>query len=327
MNASSSGEFELIRNISKITGKTSKNVIKGIGDDAAVIDTGGKKYLLAATDTIVESVHFDLKYYSFFDVGWKALAVNLSDIASMGGTPKYALVSLGLTKKTTSKNVLEIYEGMKKLAKQYSVDIIGGDTVLSPEKLAVTVSLIGEGEKNKVLYRKGAKVGDLIMVTGAFGGAALIPFPSPSGRGAVIASTRKITPSLLKRGGKGVSLAVVRVTPRINEGRVIAETGHATAMMDSSDGLGFTIGEICRQSGIGAQIIKSLIPRSSGASIENALYAGEDFELVFTCHPKFADIIAEKVCSACGTRISIIGKTVFRSKGINIDTKGFDHLR
>ena len=302
MKPSSYGEFELIKNISKIIGKCSKNVIKGIGDDAAVIDTGGKKYLLAAIDTIVESVHFDLKYYSFFDVGWKALAVNLSDIASMGGIPKYALVSLGLTNKTISKDVLEIYKGMKKLAKQYSVDIIGGDTVFSPEKLAVTVSLIGEVEKKKVLYRKGAKVGDLIMVTGAFGGAALTPFPSPKGRGA-------------------------RIISRINEGRVIAGTGHATSMMDSSDGLAFTIGEICRQSNTGAQVIKSLIPKSDSASLKEALYGGEDFELVFTCPPEFADIMADKVRSVCGTRVSIIGQTCPHSKGINIDTKGFDHFK
>lgn len=299
MNSSSSGEFELIRNISKIIGKHSKNVVKGIGDDCAVIDAGGKKYLLAATDTIVESVHFDLRYYSYFDVGWKALAVNLSDIAAMGGIPKYALVSLGMTKKTTSKDVLEIYKGMKKLAKQYSVDIIGGDTVLSPEKLVVTVSLIGEVEKKKVVYRKGAKPGDLIMVTGAFGGA----------------------PLHVKGEGR------VRVTPRINEGRIIADTGKASAMMDSSDGLAFTIGEICRQSSKGAQILRSLIPKSAGALLKDALYAGEDFELVFTCAPKFADIIADKVRSVVGTRVSIIGKIVSRSKDINIDTKGFDHFR
>ncbi len=293
MRPYSCGEFKLIGNISKIIEKNSKSVIKGIGDDCAVIDTGGKKYLLAATDAIVESVHFDLKYYSFFDVGWKALAVNLSDIASMGGTPKYALVSLGLTKKTKPKDVSGIYKGMKKLAKQYSVDIIGGDTVLSPVKLSVSVTAIGEVEKKKVLYRKGAKSGDLIMVTGNFGRAAVTPF-------------------LIK--------------PRVSEGLIISSWGKASAMMDSSDGLAFTIGEICRQSNVGADIVRSLIPKAAKASLKDALYAGEDFELVFTCPPQFADIIAYKVRSACGTRVSIIGKIVPRSKGINIDTKGFNHF-
>jgi thiamine-monophosphate kinase len=296
MTHPSSGEFGLIKDISKLIGKNSKSVVKGIGDDCAAIDAGGKKYLLAATDTIVESVHFDLKYYSYFDVGWKALAVNLSDIAAMGGAPKYALVSLGLTKKTRPRDVSGIYKGMKQLAKKFSVDIVGGDIVRSPEKLSVTVSILGELEKKKALYRNGAMPGDLIMVTGAFGTSALQHFSTSA------------------------------LAPRINEGRTIALSGKATAMMDSSDGLAFTIGEICRQSRTGAQVVRSLVPRAEGASLKDALYAGEDFELVFTCPPKFADIIADKVRSAGGVRVSIIGKIAARSKGINIDTKGFEHF-
>lgn len=288
MKRSSYGEFGLIKDISKIIGKNSKSVIKGIGDDCAVIDAGAKRYLLAATDTIVESVHFDLGYYSYFDVGWKALAVNLSDIAAMGGVPKYALVSLGLTKKTKPRDVLSIYKGMKQLAKKYCVDIVGGDIVRSPEKLSVTVSIMGEADKKKVLYRKGAKPGDLIMVTGAFGASAL--------------------------------------SPRVSEALIISSWGKATAMMDSSDGLAFTIGEICRQSRTGAEVIRSLVPRAKGASLDDAFYAGEDFELVFTCPAEFADIIADKVRTATGTRVSIIGKITPRSKGINIDTKGFEHF-
>jgi len=300
MKRSSSGEFELINDISKLIGKNSKSVVKGIGDDCAVIDTGAKRYLLAATDTIVESVHFDLGDYSFFDVGWKALAVNLSDIAAMGGVPKYALVSLGLTKKTKPRDVSAIYKGMRQLAKKYSVDIVGGDIVRSPEKLSVTVSILGEADKKKVLYRSGAKVGNLIMVTGQFGGS--------------------VNPLPVKGEGR------VRVSPRITEALIISSWGKATAMMDSSDGLAFTIGEICRQSRTGAEVIRSLVPRAKGASLDDAFYAGEDFELVFTCPAEFADIIADKVRSATGTRVSIIGKIVPRSKGINIDTKGFEHF-
>lgn len=321
MKRSSSGEFGLIKDISKLIGKNSKSVVKGIGDDCAAIDAGGKKYLLAATDTIVESVHFDLKYYSYFDVGWKALAVNLSDIAAMGGIPKYALVSLGLTKKTRPRDVSGIYKGMKQLAKKFSVDIVGGDIVRSPEKLSVTVSILGEVEKKKVLYRNGARPGDLIMVTGKFG-AGLTPHPpllKERGREETLSNH----PSPL---GEGWPKARVRLAPRINEGRTIALSGKATAMMDSSDGLAFTIGEICRQSRTGAQVVRSLVPRAEGASLKDALYAGEDFELVFTCPPKFADIIADKVRSAGGVRVSIIGKIAARSKGVNIDTKGFEHF-
>ena len=298
MKRSHSGEFALIEKISRVIGKNSRNVVRGIGDDCAVISGGRGRYMLAASDAIVESVHFDLSYYSFFDVGWKALGVNLSDIAAMGGIPKYALVSLGLTKGTTPKDVSEIYRGMKKLAQRYCVDIVGGDTVLSPQKLFVSVTVTGEVEKKKVLYRNGAKPGDLIMVTGKFGSSA--------------SALQLFSASAL--------------SPRVSEGLIISSWGKATAMMDSSDGLAFTIGEICRQSGVGADIVKSLIPRAKGASVNDALYAGEDFELVFTCPPDFADIIADKVRAATGTRVSIIGRAVHRSKGVNIDTKGFEHF-
>lgn len=298
MRSSLSGEFGSIKDIAAVIGKPSKSVIKGIGDDTAVIDIGGKKCLLATTDTLVESVHFDMRYFSFYDLGWKALAVNLSDIASMGGVPKYALVSLGLTKKAKPKDVRDLYKGMKALAKKYHVDIIGGDTVFSPEKTSVTVSVIGEAEKKKVLYRKGAKVGDLIMVTGEFGSA--LP---------------------------GKNKKHLRPEPRVIEGQIIAKSGHATAMMDCSDGLAFTVGEICRQSGTGADIRDVLVPKSKAVSLKDALYGGEDFELVFTCRPKFADIIAGKVRSATGTIVSIIGKVVRKSEGVNIDTKGFEHFK
>ncbi len=298
MRSSFSGEFGLIKDIAAVIGKPSKNVIKGIGDDTAVIDTGGKKYLLATTDTLIESVHFDMSYFSFYDLGWKALAVNLSDIASMGGVSRYALVSLGLTKKVKTKDVRALYKGMEALAKKYRVDIIGGDTVFSPEKISITVSVIGEAEKKKVLYRKGARPGDLIMVTGDFGSA--VP---------------------------GKNKKHLCPEPRVLEGQIIAKNGRATAMMDCSDGLAFTIGEICRQSGTGADVREKLIPLSKGASLKQALYGGEDFELVFTCPPKFADIIADKVCSATGTAVSIIGNVVRKSEGVNIDTKGFEHFK
>jgi len=319
MRSSLSGEFGLIKDIAAVIGKPSKSVIKGIGDDTAVIDIGGKKCLLATTDTLVESVHFDMRYFSFYDLGWKALAVNLSDIASMGGVPKYALVSLGLTKNIKPRDVRDIYKGMKMLAKKYHVDIIGGDTVFSPEKISITVSVIGEADKKKVLYRKGAKIGDLIMVTGEFGGAVVPPRPV-KGEACPPAPERS-------DGRRGQGVRVLHPEPRVIEGQIIAKSGHATAMMDCSDGLAFTVGEICRQSGTGADIRDILVPKAKGVPLKDALYSGEDFELVFTCRPKFADIIAGKVCSATGTVVSIIGKVVRKSEGVNIDTKGFEHFK
>lgn len=296
-------EFNLINQIEKIVGKKFLNkVVKGIGDDCAIIEKYKNTLYAITTDSIVESVHFNLKYYTFFDVGWKALAVSLSDIAAMGAVPKYALVDLGIKKKNTQDDVVNFYRGFIQLAKKFHVDVIGGNITLSPQKFIANVFVIGEVERNTVLLRSGAKIGDAILVTGNLGRA-----------------------SIIKR--KSFNKQRLKIIPRIKEGKIIAESQIATSMMDSSDGLAFTVSEICKQSNVGAYIDVKAIPKEKDVSLNDALYFGEDYELVFTCSPAFIDIIKTKIEKACNTKVTVIGKIVEKSKGINIKVKGFNHFK
>ena len=154
MKISKLGEFGLIDRIKEHFPAYTKDVIAGIGDDTAVVKSPGKgKYLLLTTDTLVENVHFSLKYARFYELGWKLMAVNLSDIAAMGGSPKYALVTLGLKKDLSVSNIEEFYRGIKALARKYNVEVVGGDIVRSPKSLFFTMDVIGYA--GKVIERSG----------------------------------------------------------------------------------------------------------------------------------------------------------------------------
>lgn len=165
------GEFGLIDLIRKKVYTKDKRVVLNIGDDAAILKCSSDKLLVFTTDTLMERVHFDLRYFSFRDVGWKSMAANLSDMAAMGGIPLAGLVSLGLPKKTRVEQVLKLYSGMKSLCSKFRCPIIGGDIFSSPGGLAVTICLLGEVEKNLYKTRAGARAGDLIYVTGDLGEA------------------------------------------------------------------------------------------------------------------------------------------------------------
>jgi len=274
MSLSTLGEFGLIDRIKK------RLKSKYIGDDCAFIPPN----MLLTTDTMVEDVHFSFKTFNWFKLGWKIIAVNISDIAAMGGIPKYALVTLGLNNKASVNDIDDLYTGMQKISKKYKLNIVGGDIVRS-KQIFVTVVLIGHVEKNLVVKRSGAKVGDLIMTTGTLGKAAK--------------SKYTILPQ-----------------PRIKEGRLLAKNKIATAMIDNSDGLIRSIAEICKASGVGARINSCHVPVASGATIEDALFGGEDYELVFTGKNKFG---------------TIVGEIVSKSKGITLDGKpvkkfGWEHF-
>lgn len=307
MKLSSLGEFGLIEKIhSQLPTINKSSIIQGIGDDAAIIKTSRNKHTVATIDTLIEDVHFSMKYYSYYDLGWKTLAVNLSDIAAMGGVPKYALVSLGIPSHVDSKNIDEFYRGMRYLQKKYSVDIIGGDTVNSRDKIYMTVALLGEVNPRKALFRKGAKIGDFILATGEFG----------------------------ERGARAKHL---RPNPRVEEGQIIAQSGGATAMMDDSDGLARSIHEICRQSKVGVRIFENKIPIAKNADMKSALNAGEDFELIFTCKKAHAKKIIQNIKRKIGTQVSIIGEIVDKKSGIKIvdengktkklEVGGYEHFK
>ena len=295
------GEFGLIKRIAEGEKISDKEVVVGIGDDTAVLKYKKNLYLLLTTDILIEDVHFDKKAAPF-QIGYKALAVNISDIAAMGGIPKYVLVSLGLKKNTSLKFVDELYQGIRSLAKKFKVKIVGGDTVAS-SKIVISVALTGEVEKKYLTLRKGAKIGDKIYVTGRLGGSI---------------------------SGKHLSFI-----PRLKEARYLVENLHPTSMIDISDGLLSDLRRICEASGLGAKICQEKIPLSKEAtSSENALTGGEDFELLFTlCHhpPHLGrrDRVGEIPITQIGEITKKKGIILLDGKGKKVLLKktGFDHFK
>jgi len=326
-----SGEFEIIREIEQTLGKPSKKVLLGIGDDAAVTKSAKGK-LVSTIDTLVENVHFDLTYMTPHELGHKALAVNLSDLAAMGSTPLYVLVSLGLRQELSDPFVIEFYEGMKKLARKYKVDVIGGNLVQSPTALLVDVVALGEAPGGYVT-RTGAKNGDWIAVTGTLGASA-------AGLNG------------LKRLGRGemhnyesLVQAHLRPEPRVKEGLALRAMGGVTSMIDVSDGLAREIHHLAEGSKTGALIEEAALPVSADAqglasfmgsnARAWALYGGEDYELLFTVRPNALEK-ARRTLKKLGTPLTVLGQMQSRAKGIKIkllngDTvalasKGWNHF-
>jgi len=296
MKLSQIGEFGLIELLAKEIGKPSKNVVVGIGDDAAVIQAGGggrgagDVYQLITTDTLIENIHFKLKNTSFFDLGYKALAINISDIAAMGGIPTYALVTIGAKKNLSVKKVEELYGGIRKAAGKHKVEIVGGDTVQAPKELVISITLLGEVEKECLLTRSKAKIGDAILVTGEFGG-----------------------PASKKYGIRNMKLEI-----RTKEARLIAKSGMCSSMIDSSDGLVRSVLEICKASKVGARIWLDSIPVAKGATLDQALYGGEEYELVFTVPRKKAVKVVRLLGGLAKTKVSIIGEIIGKKRGVKL---------
>ena len=274
------GETALIEALSRLFGPTPAGVAVGIGDDCAALDLGGPDYLLWTMDTLLEGGHFDLAYVSLPQLGQKALAVNLSDIAAMGGEPLYALLSLGWPKGQDPAGALALGEGLAQAAREYDVALIGGDTVASPGGVMVTISLLGRVDRQEMLSRRGAKAGDRIFVTGPLGEAA-------AGL------------EILKRGltldpelQKTLCQAHLIPKPQLQAGRVLARLGLASALIDLSDGVATDLGHICRASGVKALIpaaaapvsprVKAAAPVMGLDPLDLALKGGEDYQLLFT---------------------------------------------
>lgn len=299
MQLSQIGEFGLIEILKKMEQAGAReDTIIGMGDDAAVLEfkiqkakVKSKELLsLITTDALIENVHFRLKNTSFFHLGQKALLASISDIAAMGGIPTHALVTIGLPKKIKVEQVKELYRGISSLAKKNRIDIIGGDTVSSPKAMMISVTLLGQVEKRNLLLRSGAENGDIICVTGKFGGPAAAHF-----------SNRH----------------PLHVT-RIDDARKIAKSKIANAMIDSSDGLIRSVLEICRASKVGARIWEDKVPIAKGANLNQALYGGEEYELVFTVPksklPKLKNLKLP---------VSLVGEITNRHPGVKLlDSRG-----
>ncbi|MFA6142871.1 MAG: thiamine-phosphate kinase [Candidatus Omnitrophota bacterium] len=300
MKVKNVGEIALIKRIStKI--RLDKSVVKGIGDDTAVIKWTKDKYLLFTCDMIIENVHFRRPRATPYQIGRKALARNISDIAAMGGIPKYAVVSLGVNPNTKVSVADEILKGIIDLAKRFKINIVGGDTVRS-DKLVIDISLVGEVEKKNLVLRSGARIGDLIFVTGMIGGS---------------------------QKGKHLNF-----TPRVEEARALVGKFKINSMIDVSDGLLLDLNRILEASSAGGRIYEKLVPivKNSG-SFEKCVSEGEDFELLFTMTPREA-IKAAKM--KIKTPVSLIGQIIDNGKGLRlvrrdgvekqIDAKGYLHF-
>jgi len=327
------GEPALIAALSRLFGPAPVEVALGIGDDCAALDLGGSHYLLWTVDTLIEGVHFALSYFSWPQLGRKALAVNLSDIAAMGGEPLYALFSLGWPKSRDTTGALALGEGLAQAAKEYGVAVIGGDTVASPGGVMVTLSLLGRVDKGEMLKRRGANIGDRVYVTGPLGEAA--------GGLEILKRGLTLEPEL----HEALVQAHLDPRPQLAAGRVLAKKRLATALIDLSDGVATDLGHLCRASGVGARVpapAAPVSPRVKAAAghlgvdpLDLALKGGEDYQLLFTSPPEKAPALAQAFARAALPPPLPLGE-IIPGAGVLLETttgekeitgEGFDHFR
>ncbi|MHB8156015.1 MAG: thiamine-phosphate kinase [Desulfocucumaceae bacterium] len=329
------GEFGLIDRIARGAVFNSRGLIKGIGDDAAVIAPGEGNVLLVSCDMLMERTHFIYGRTTPFQLGYKAIAVNISDIAAMGGKPRHVLVSLALPQWITVEDVEGIYTGMKDILSRWSVNIIGGDTV-SSEVLAIDVTIIGEAPNGSVLTRGGARPGDVIMVTGNLGDSAA---------GLEILLRGEMAGRVPQSDSKPLLSAHLTPQPRLEQSSVLVKLGFVSAMMDISDGLAGDIKHICESSGTGAEIYTGSLPHSQSAArvaeiagksvIEWALSGGEDYELLFTVPQDRQEEVVQAFSENRLGPVTAVGRITGPEGGINIvgpdgkkytGKEGFEHF-
>lgn len=322
------GEDGIISLIKESFENHSPRVLKSIGDDTAVTTQDSNKLLLTTTDILVEGVHFDRTYHSPFDLGRKSVNISTSDIASMGGTSLFILMSIALPKDTDKTFIEELYKGIKSACSEIGLSLIGGNTSLSHDSITIGSTVIGEVDKNKVIYRSGANVGDRIFVTGTLGDS-------------------RLGLKLLRSGNPATNNATVRhLNPkaRTMEGRILSEHKIASSMIDISDGLASDINHITKESNVGATIHYNKIPLSPEVieylkdhptETELPLSGGEDYELLFTVPEdklEKLDNLKTELTSPV-TEIGIItdknnGTTFLDDSGtpVRIKTVGFKHF-
>ena len=324
------GEFGLIDLIKQDTINDHGSVVVGIGDDAAVLLPTPRQLLLMTTDMLVESVHFDLTTTTPWQLGYKAIAVNLSDIAAMGGVPRHAVVSVALPRATAADFVVNLYQGMKEICREFNVNIVGGDTVSSPQGVVINVAVTGEVAPVHLVRRSGAQVGDIVAVTGCLGNSAAgLELLAESGWEEYEFAWPLVTAHLSPR-------------PQVKTGAVLAAAG-ATSMDDVSDGLASEAHEIATASGVGIKLYAQQIPLAAELQaaagklrkqvIDYALYGGEDFQLLFTMEPRRYEelLLAQPQLQVCK-----IGEVVDAEQGVTLvdeaggvqvlEARGYNHF-
>lgn len=314
-------EEELLAAIRRVLSGAGPEVRVGVGDDAAVLaPTGGE--LVVTTDVLVEGVHFERGTTTGRDLGHKAIVVNVSDVAAMGASPRAAVCALTLPPEVETAWVMELYGGMREACDEYALWLVGGDLSRGRE-VSIAVTVTGEVAPGRAVLRSGARPGDHVVVTGQLGGSS-----------AGLRLTRSGTmPSQEQRA---LIRRHLRPAARVGEGGVLARHG-ATAMMDVSDGLALDLSRLCRASGVGARLAVAAIPVAVGATLDDALGGGEDYELLATLpDDRAVDVARAELKEAFGVPLSEIG-TVVEGEGVTaieddgaerrLEPSGWDHFR
>lgn len=311
-----------------------RDLLYGIGDDCAVLRRGGGLVELVTTDALIEGVHFDSAWHPPRLLGRKAAAVNLSDIAAMGGTPRYAFLSLGLPGDYETGWLTEFMTGFLEKLAEFGTHLVGGDTVRSPQGTVLSVTVLGEAIESEVLLRSTARVGDLVLVSGPLGEAAAGLELSRRGH--------YFTPA-----SPWVRLLAAHLDPQpeIALGRVLAGSGLVSALMDLSDGLATDLANLCRESGMGAEVDNAALPispdtRQAAGLLQTkdatwALAGGEDYRLLLTVAPGQLETLSRLVRQELGRELFPVGRIVAApgvrlldgSTSREISDLGFDHFR
>jgi thiamine-monophosphate kinase len=328
-------ELDLVRAIRKVLSGDAPGVVVAVGDDAAVIEPGRHQGVLTA-DMLVEGVHFDLGATLPHDLGYKAVAVNVSDVAAMGGSPRYGLACLGLSPGIEASWVMELYGGMRAAADEHGMALVGGDTSRA-DRAVVSVTVYGEVAKGGAVTRSGARPGDALVVTGALGGSA-------GGLRIAREAARHHTEALSTEWGRELLAIHERPTARVGEGQALAAAG-ATAMIDISDGLAIDLHRLCEESGVGARLRIGDVPVARGLTdlggltgidpVDLALGGGEDYELLASLPREAVGPATQQLGERFGTDLTEIGELTEGTAVVVADTdgrerplepKGWDHF-
>jgi thiamine-monophosphate kinase len=333
------GEFGLIERIKlNQAEKQQKSTLKGIGDDCAVIEKNRSEVTLISTDILLEGIHFDLAYTPLQHLGYKAVAVNVSDVAAMNGIPQQITVSLAISNRFSVEAVDELYRGIRMACENYKVDLIGGDTTSSQRGLMISITVIGTAKKSEVAYRSGAKVNDVICVSGDLG-AAYAGLQILEREKEVFTANPDMQPEL--EGKDYVIKRLLKPEGRTDIVHELKDLGIIpTSMIDISDGLASEVLHICNASGVGAYIYEDKLPIAHETEqtlfdfkldpTTAAMNGGEDYELLFTVSMKDFEKLKNH------EDITTIGYITDKSKGVimvskknnqyPIKAQGWNHL-
>ena len=321
------GEFGLIKHLTESFEPINHSTIKGVGDDAAVLEYMDKQ-VLVTTDLLLEGVHFDLSYCPLMHLGYKSAIVNFSDIYAMNGQPKQITVSLGISKRFSVEDLDEFYAGIKLACQEYKVDLVGGDTSASLTGLTISITCIGEGEKGKVVCRNTAGKNDLFCVSGDLG-AAYMGLLLLEREKKIFNGDEDVQPDFA--GKEYILERQLRPEARKDIIKILAENNIVpTAMMDVSDGLSSELLHICKQSNVGCRIYEERIPIDYQTAVMAeefnmnlttvALNGGEDYELLFTV-PLEANDIVQGI-----EGVKVIGHTTDAGLGCRLLTRQGDEV-